>query len=301
MERLIMKKHAFPLCLAFIVVAQLVLFLWRDASCAPELQRNPEEILIEGQDHAILQANFSQMEQGKATRPLNGEIAQALFRALPDSCKNACEEQVSRLGEGAAGTAGMTIDVIYVEARKEEGPIRALVTIACSSKDKAFAGAFREERLATLVINRGSSRLALMAEETAGEKRPGFVTIGVEKEIRINGRAVVGLDFVRSRSDASEGEAVGILKDERIQFYVFGEEGIKPAGSVLKGREERISSGDGRQTRSVYNAAVVFKKDMKGNIIGILSPFTFKKDDKRAAKGMVRYGWDDEKQAFVKE
>jgi len=296
-----MKKHAYPLCLAFIVVALLVLFLWRHASCAPELQRNPGETVIEGQDHAILRANFSQMEQGKATRPLSGEVAQALFRGLPDSCKNACEEQVSGLEEGAAGTAGMTIDVVYVEAGKEERPIRALLAIACSSKDEAFAGAFRDERLATLVISHGSSRLALMADETAGEKGPGFVTIAVEKEVRINGRAVVGLDFVRSRSYPSEGEAVNILRDERIQFYVFGEDGIKPAGSVLKDREERLSSGDGRRTRSVYNATVVFKKDMKGNIIGILSPFTLKKDDKPAAKGMVRYGWDDEKQAFVKE
>ncbi len=296
-----MKKHAFPLCLAFIVVAQLVLFLWRDACCAPELQRNPGDIVIEGQDHAVLQADFSRMEQGKAARPLSGEVAQVLFRALPESYKNACEEQVSQLGEGAAGTAGMTIDVVYVEARKEERPIRALVAIACSSKDEAFAGAFREERLAALVISRGSSRLALMAADLGGEKGPGFVRIAVEKEIRINGRGVVGLDFARSRSDPSGGEAVGVLKDERIQFYVFGEDGIKPAGSVLKDREELLSSGDGRQTRSVYNAAVVFKKDMKGNIIGILSPFTLKKDNERAGKGMVRYDWDDEKQAFVKE
>ena len=296
-----MKKHAFTLFLAVFVVAQLVLFLWRGASCAAELKGNPEEIVIEGQDHAILQADFSRMEQSKAGRLLSVEAAQALFRALPDSCKNACEEQVSRLGEGAAGTAGMTIDVVYVEAGKEERPIRALVAIACSSKDEAFAGALRDERLAALVIGRGSSRLALTAGDTPGEKGPGFVTIAVEKEIRINGRAVVGLDFARSRSDPSGGETLGIVKDEWIQFYVFGDDGVRPAGSVLKDREERLSSGDGRQTRSVYNATVVFKKDMKGNIIGILSPFTVMRDDKRAAKGMVRYGWDDEKQTFVKE
>ena len=296
-----MKKHAFPLCLAFIAIAQLVLFLWRDASCAPDLQRNPGEIVIEGQDHAILQAGFSRMEQGKAARPVDGEVAQALFRALPDSYKNACEEQVSKLGEGAEGTAGMTIDVVYVEPRKEEGPIRALVAIACSSKDEAFAGAFREERPAALVINRGSSRLAFMAADPAGDKGPGFVRIALGKEIRINGRDVIGLDFARSRGDPSGSEAVGILRDERIQFYVFGDDGIKPAGSVLKEREELLGSGDGRQTRSVYSAAVVFKKDMKGNIIGILSPFTLKKDNKRTGKGMVRYDWDDEKQAFVKE
>jgi hypothetical protein len=179
--------------------------------------------------------------------------------------------------------------------------MRALVAIACSSKDEAFAGAFREERLAALVINRGSSRLAFMAADTAGDKGPGFVRIALGKEIRINGRDVIGLDFARSRSDPSGGEAVGILRDERIQFYVFGDDGIKPAGSVLKDREELLSSGDGRQTRSVYNAAVVFKKDMKGNVVGILSPFTLKQDNKRTGKGMVRYDWDDETQAFVKK
>ncbi len=296
-----MKKHTLPLCLAFIIIAQLFLSLWHDASCAPEPQRNPGEVVIEGQDHAVLRADFSRMEQGKAARPLSGEVAEAFFRALPDSCRNACEEQVSKLGEEAAGTAAMTINVVYVETGKEERAIRALVAIVCSSKDEAFAGAFREERLAALVISRGSSRLALMAADTAGEKGPEFVRIAVEKEIRIKGRGVVGLDFARSRSEPSGGEAAGILRDERIQFYVFGDDGVKPAGSVLKHREERLRGGDGRQTRSVYNAAVVFKKDMKGNIVGILSPFTLKKDNKRADKGMVRYDWDDEKQAFVKE
>lgn len=296
-----MKKHAFNLCLALVIVAFPAFLLWRSALCAPDLPGNAENIVIEGQDHEVLQAGFSRMEQGRAARPLNGDAAQALFRALPDSCKTACEERVDRLGEEAAGTAGMTINVLYVDAGKEEKPIRALVGIACSSRDEAFAGAFREERLAALVIGRSSSRLTLMAADTAGEKGPGFVRIAVEKEARINGRTVVGLDFARSNSDAPGGEAVGILKDDRVQFYVFGDDAVKPAGSVLKGREERLLDGDGKETTSVYNAAVVFKKDMKGNIIGILSPFTLEKDSKRTGKGMVRYSWDDEKQSFVKE
>jgi hypothetical protein len=259
-------------------------------------------MVIEGQDHETLRAGFSHMEQGRAGRPLNDEAVQALLRALPGSCKSACEEEVNGLGDGAAGTAGMTIDPLYIEAGKEEKPIRALVAIVCSSRDEAFAGTLRRERLAALVISRNSSRFSLMATDApAEEKSPGFVRIAVEKDVRISGRTVVGLVFAGSKSDPSGGEATGILKDERIQFYVFGDDGIRPAGSVVTGREERLLDGEGKETRSAYNATVVFKKDMKGNIIGILAPFTLKKDDKPMGRGMVRYSWDDLKQAFVKE
>lgn len=296
-----MKKHNFPRCLPLIVVALLCAFSTGGAFCAPDSLRIPEDVIIKGQDHETLQGFFARFELARGERHPSAEVSQALYRALPDACKKSCEETVSKLGDGAVGTARMAVEVVYVAGGKEGKPLRALVSFACSSSNEAFAGEFHGERMAGLVISRSSSRLSLMKGEAEGEKSPEFVRIMVEKEIRIGGHDVVGLDFIRSNENASGREAAGILKEEVVNFYVFEDDGIKPAGSVLKEREERTRGGDGREMTSVYSAAVVFKKDMKGNIIGILSPFTLKQNDKRTDKGMVRYSWDSEKRAFVKE
>jgi hypothetical protein len=77
--------------------------------------------------------------------------------------------------------------------------------------------------------------------------------------------------------------------------------GIKPAGSVLKGREEYAGTNGANKERTVYGASIIFKKDMKGNIIGILSPYTVVKNARRSGKGMVRYYWNSEKEEFMKE
>jgi len=301
-ERLIMKKHNFPRHLPLVVVVVLFALLPRSGFCAPDSFAIPGEAAIEGQDHQTLKAFFGRFEQDKTNRLPTGEVIQALYRALPETYKKTCEETVATLGDGADGTAAIAVKVVYVEGRKEEKPIRALVTFACSSKaDESNGGRFFEERLASLVIDRSSSRLSLMKRGAEHDKRPESVRITVEKEVRIGGHDVVGLNFVRSDESASGGEATGILKEETINFYVFEENGIRPAGSLLKEREERLHDSDGEEVKSVYSAAVVFKKDMKGNIIGILSPFTLERNDRRVDKGMVRYSWDGEKHAFVKE
>jgi hypothetical protein len=300
-ERLIMKKQNLLRYLPFVVVALLSALLPSGGFCAPDSSPIRNEAAIEGQDHDTLKAFFGRFEQDRASKLPTEEVSQVLYRALPESYKKACQERVNRLGDGADGTAGMAVKVVYVEERKEERPIRALVTFACSSKAESYAGRVHDERLASLVIDRASSRLSLMKREAEQDKRPESVRITVEKEVHIGGHMVVGLNFARSEEGASGGEATGILREETINFYVFEDNDIRPAGSLLKEREERLPDSDGEEVKSVYSASVVFKKDMKGNIIGILSPFTMAANDKRVGKGMVRYSWDGEKHAFVKE
>lgn len=287
--------------LPFVVAVLLFSLLPHGAFCAADSLPAPEEVAIGGRDHQTLKDFFGRFEQDKTNRVPSEAVSQVLYRAFPEDCKKACEESVKNLGEGAAGTAGMTVKIVYAEGEKEGKPIRALVTFACSSKDEAYANEFRDERLAVLEINRRSSRLSILKSEEVQEKYPEFVRIMVEKDVHIGGKGVVGLNFARSDANASGGDATGILKEETVNFYVFEDNGIKPAGSVLKEREERLRDHDGKEVTSVYSASVILKKDMKGNIVGILSPFTVKRNDGRIAKGMVRYSWDGEKQAFVKE
>jgi hypothetical protein len=51
-----------------------------------------------------------------------------------------------------------------------------------------------------------------------------------------------------------------------------------------------------------YNGGIVFKKDMKGNIIDILSTYSEKTDEGRVLhKGMLRFAWNSERKQFIQE
>jgi hypothetical protein len=148
-------------------------------------------------------------------------------------------------------------------------------------------------------VRRDAARLSIMEQEKDLEGLQ-FVHILQEKEVHIGGKGVIGLNFTGLNENPTDAGAPTRLKEEWVNFYIFQDNGIKPAGSVLKGREERLLEGT-KMIRAVYSGTIVFKKDMKGNIIGILSPYTVTRDDKRTEKGMVRYTWDIEKEIFAKE
>ena len=109
---------------------------------------------------------------------------------------------------------------------------------------------------------------------------------------------MVGLNFAALGDDPDGAGAA--VKQETVNFYLFQDNGVKFAGSVLKVREERAREGQ-TGAKSLYRGSIIFKKDMKGNIIGILSPYTVTEEGKRIDKGMVRYAWDAAREAFVRE
>ena len=289
------KEHV----LAFLPVL-VALALWA-ARPVPALARLnlPEEegsATIEGQDHQVLREFFSRLGRGETQQLPAGPVRQVLLGALPEAYKKGCTEMVTRWGERAAGTAAMSVGVLHVEARGEERPIRALLSYGCFSTASEYEGKFRDERLASLTVGRPASRIVMMPDEKDCEDCPVMTRILREKDVRIGGRGVVGLGFIKT------GENPCCQKDparqERVYFYVFHEAGIKRAGSVLKSLEEYAGGAGGE--RSVFTAAVIFKKDMRGNIVGILSPYTVMKGGGLVDKGMIRYEWDGAKLEFVK-
>jgi hypothetical protein len=255
--------------------------------------------VIRGQDCQALKDFFARFELDKTNKVPSEEVRRILLRALPEAYRKGWAETMGRTAAGADRSACMTVRVLYVEGRKGEKPIRALIAFTILLKTSEASATYYDERLGALVILRDSARLSIMGRE---EDREGlqFVRILQEKEVRIGGRGVIGLNFAGSNENPIDAGPATLLTEERVNFYVFQDNGIKPAGSVLKSRGERLREGDSRVT-ALYRGAVIFKKDMKGNIIGILSPYTVTRDDRRIEKGMVRYSWDGEKETFVKE
>jgi len=294
------KQHlilVFSCVLAFVLSAALP----PAAFCQAEPARTMGETTIAGQECRTLKDYFARFEQDKTKKVPGKEVKHILLQALPEAYKEAWAETLSREKVSLEGSAGMTVRVLYVEGRHDEKPIRALITFAILCRVNDVEPTAYDERLAALVIGRDEARLAIVEQE-ADRKGTQLVRILPEKEVHIGGKSLVGLNFSGSNDNMTAAGAPGLLKEERVNFYLFLDDDIKPAGSVLKGREERLGEGEGGvDEKSLYCGAIIFKKDMLGNIIGILSPYTVARNDKRIEKGMVRYDWDAARGTFVKK
>jgi hypothetical protein len=149
------------------------------------------------------------------------------------------------------------------------------------------------------VVDRESSKLSLIAQDRNCLTGADLVRIVLEKEVKIGGKSVVGLGFKSSSDSLCLPSPSATVREERISFFLFDDESVKTAGSVLKTREESIHDPERGDVRSVYNAGLVFKKDMRGNIVGILSPYTIEQSNRPREKGMLRFSWIGERGEFV--
>jgi hypothetical protein len=279
--------------LAVVIVCVSVL-VPRQASCRLNLPEIGAQTVIEGQSHQVLGEHFDRLAAGSAREPSGGQAATVLVQALPDAYRSGCGEMVRRWGPAAEGTAGMSVRVLYVEPKSEGRPVRALLAYACySTAPGQGPSQARDERLAALVVGPRAARLTMLPDDSDREDCPTLTRIHPDKEVHIGGKSVVGLSFLKSNKNpccAPAGDT-----EERINFYLVKDDAIGEAGSVLKARERHGDDG-----KTVYSAGVVFKKDMKGNIVGILSPYKVK-NPRWSDRGMVRYRWRGETEGFVKE
>lgn len=299
--------------LAFLLVAVAVwlLALGGEALCRSNLPETEEEAIITGNDYRVLKDYFARFGQDRTPAVLGDQVKSVLLRALPSSFRKGCSDARSNWG-AAEAAAGMSVRVLHVEARKGEKTARVLLVYACYVKGREADGRYRDERLAGMVIDGERARLSMLPDRDDCDTCAHLTRIKLEKTAQIGGKSVVGVSFSRANGNPGRNPPARLLKEENVRFYVMQERKIKPAGSVLKGREE-MTEGAGQVT-TAYSAGVVFKKDMHGNIVGILSPYRVTRSydpngrdasaDNGArgeSRGMVRYTWNGEREEFIKE
>ncbi len=291
--------------------------------CRSNLPETEDTAVITGNDHGVLKDYFARIERDrKATGVPGDHVKSILLRALPASFRKGCNDVIAGWGSEGEAAAGMSVRVLHVEARKDGKTTRALLVYACFLKGREADGRYRDERLAGIVIDGDSARLSMLPDRDDCDTCTDLTRIKLEKTVQIGGRGIAGVSFARTNRNPGRSPAVQLLKEENVRFYVMQERKIKPAGIVLKGREENTAEG-AEQVKTVYSAGVVFKKDMRGNVIGILSPYrvsrSYERYDgdassdsgvrtggQRAAsgvqrRGMIRYTWNAEREEFVKE
>ena len=259
--------------LAVVALVMLCACLPSPAFCRLNLPEVEGTTAIEGQDHNTLREFFLRAGRGEGRELPEGIVRRILLGALPEPYSNGCKEMVSRWGEAAVGTAAMSVSVLHVDSAGEDAPAGALLSYGCFSTARGYESKFRDERLASLVIGRAASRLVMMPDDKDCDDCAAMTRIRREKTARIRGRAVVGLTFLKTGDNPCC--QVDPARQEQVNFYSFYAGGAKRAGTVLKSREEYAGGAGGEKT--VYSAAVIFKKDMRGNIVGILAPFTVTK------------------------
>jgi hypothetical protein len=256
---------------------------------------------IGGQDHKVLKRYFAGLEQGKMKTAPDTKAKAILLERVSEEYRKGCNELTDRWRKMSAGVVGLDVRLLYVQAGKEEKPTRVLLAYSCFLDQTEKDRSVRDERLASLVVDKESSNLSVIAQERNCLTGSDLVHIAPEKEVKIGGKSVVGLGFTALHDSLCLPSSFATLREERIRFFLFDDEGITVAGSVLKAREESVHDPEKGDVRSVYDAGLVFKKDMKGNIVGILSPYTVKRNNRPSEKGMLRLLWSGERGEFIPE
>ncbi len=310
--------------LVFFLVAVGVWFnvMSGEALCRYNLPEAEDTTIITGNDHKVLKDYFARIDQDRASGALGDHVKSILLRTLPASFRKGCGDVISGWGNGGEAAAGISVRVLDTEGKRDEKTIRVLLVYTCFLKGREADSQYRDERLAGLIIERDGARLSMLPDREDCATCTDLTRIKLEKTAQIGGRAVIGVSFVRTGRDPGRNPGARLVREENVRFYAMQERKIKPAGIVLKGREEITVEGT-EQVRTVYSAGVVFKKDMRGNIVGILSPYRVSRsydrygrdasadsgagaERPRAAsteqrRGMLRYGWNADREEFVKE
>lgn len=294
-----MTRQTIHRCLSFVSIFFVFVVFASPVRGAHNLPQGDEQAVLQGQDHQALRGFLARSRRGNENVKLTDEINQVLLRALPGQYKKACADVAAQCPLAGDKATEMTSRMLYVEDGKEGKPDRALVSYGCVLQGADPARQFRDERLALLKVDKQSSTITMVSSGAPCDTCTEVSTIRYDKLIRLGGRTLVGLTVTKSNENpCSNRAAVGI--EERIFFYYATDTRFKPAGSVLLKREEFDPSGTEGTIRTSYTGSAIFKKDMIGNIIGILSPYKLKKGGKEVEKGLLRYNWSSEKEEFVK-
>ena len=285
-----------------VVASILLIFLFATVEqgfCQFDLPQIERQTIIEGRDHLALKRYVSGLKQGMMNRSPDIRTKAILLERVPEEYKKGCNELTDRWREVSAGVVGLGARILYVETGREEKPTRILLAYSCFFDQTEKKRLVRDEWLASLVVDRESSRLSVIGQDRSCLTSADLTQIIPEKEVKIGGKNIVGLGFTASKDSLCFPTSSATIREERISFFLFDDESIKAAGSVLKTREESRRDSEMGDARSVYDAGLVFKKDMKGNIVGILSPYTIKRNNQSSEKGMLRLLWIREKGEFV--
>jgi hypothetical protein len=299
----LMMMRTIRVRLLLISVAFVILVLARtDGWSRFSLPQLKGESKVTDQDHKVLREFFSRYDRDRARKPLDSRVQALLVQTFPEVLKKGCTEVVNQWAVSSGAAPLVTMKVLFAEGKGDETPIRVLLAYSCSAKGPQGIGGFRDERLIGLIINRDFSTLVTMAQEPDCESCRDLVYLAVEKQVRIAGQTLIGINFTKSNENAPQLGSRDVVHEEKIYFFLLDEDGgLKPAGFVVKKVEERITDESEHDVTTIYDAGIVFKKDFKGNITGILSPYTVKSSNGRTEKGMVRFLWDVKTKEFVKE
>jgi hypothetical protein len=286
------------LALIGILTHALVLSMNTNGYCIFNLPGSQKIVVFNSEDHRVLRHFFSNVALDKSKKILNDKAREVLLRSSPDLWKSELGGSKNDSTSKTGGLAHIAVRVIYVEEVQAGKPQLALLALSCDEREPTLPC---EDRLIGLKVEKETSTIVSIEVNKDCDSCSDTTRIVLEKQVRISGLTVIGVNFITSYETGNTGQAPDLVRQERVQFFVFDGDEIREAGSIIKSRVETVTDRGKGDVTINYNAGIVFKKDMKGNIIGILSPFTKKTSNGGAEKGMIRFVWNPNQKIFVRE
>jgi hypothetical protein len=272
---------------AGMLFSALVIFVPTTGNCRFNLPDVQKIVTVSREDHRILKTFFTGREADKPKKVASDNVVEVLRRNLPGLWK-------SEIG----GSHQVTARVIHIEDGQGEKPILSFLVLGCDDRGAHTC----DDNLVGLKVEKETTSIVPIAAHKECDSCSNEVKIVLERRVRVDGLVVIGVNFLTAYEIEDEDRPFESVTQEEVHFFVFDGGEVRQAGQVVKSRTETVATPGKGDTTKTYHGGIVFKKDMKGNITGILSPYTEKTGEGRVVdRGMLRLAWNSAMKQFVRE
>ena len=286
----------------FIGIVIFLIWATLFTPCIPEVfgginlpQRNTH-IAISDANHATLKRYFSSFKYNPENE-LNGDTERILCDILPEDHRTGCQDMISYWGSVAEGTGNFSVRVVFIRDTAKKNTKQVLLSYRCFSTYEGYRDQFYDERLAVLLIKPATSSLVLMPHAEDCNNCSDLSHIRFSQTYQRDSAPLVSLLISTSNDNPCCGGPFQ-SSEERINYYLFHETGVKLVASVIRHREEYAHDDVDGDMKTIYDARITVQKDQKGNITQIKSHYTVRKNGELQQTGKLTYVWNNEKRGF---
>jgi hypothetical protein len=288
--------HAHTLNIILAILTTLFTSFERETLGRLNLPQVQTHIVISESDHATLKRYFGSLEHGTG-HELDEGIGRILLDILMEDYQTGCQDMISFWGTVAEGTAHLSVRVLFVRDPGKTDSKQVLLTYRCSSTYEGYRDHFYDERLAVLLITPTTSSLALMPHAEDCHNCSDLSRIRFGEVIQHDATSLVSLLVMTSnRNPCCDGPIQ--FSEERIDYYLFQETGVKLVASVLRHREDYTHDDVDGDVTTIYESKITVHKDQRGNVSHIGSHYSLSTNGALQETGELTYSWDSEKREF---
>ncbi|UCG60928.1 MAG: hypothetical protein JSV52_11440 [Candidatus Zixiibacteriota bacterium] len=245
------------------------------------------QVSIEGEAQEALRVFFSNFVMTD-TATLGEQVEEILIGMVPIAYDSGCTSMIGHWGSDPTNVPGSLFRPIYVYTGKDPASVVVLMAYRCFSYRDYYRDTYYDERLTTLTITESETKLAFLPHWWKCKDILALSKISVAESYHIVGDILLSLVFSMSGENPCCNGPFS-CDEEKINYYLIGEGGVRPVASVVKHKEDYYHNDVEGDTEVIYDAEITVVEDADGNALEIVSVYTIKENDELREEGTLRF------------